>query len=243
MDWLKATVLIVALAAVIGVWFLVGEHAQVPTGPISATSSSPGTLETYLITAVDSGKTFSYPLTTRFMLELDATKYPPEDLRSDCAPPGTLGRISNIPAVSPPLYVLRFEAAAPGECAITNGAFSVHVIAQGSGGAGGILPYNSGIRGAVLLGPTCPVMQNPPSGACADKPYATTVSVYRATSTAVFALTQSDTDGTFQFSLPPGTYTVSAAGGSPLPRCAPQTVVVGPSGYASTTISCDTGIR
>src|SRR6185295_16627757 len=35
----------------------------------------------------------------------------------------------------------------------------------------------SGIRGAVLLGPTCPVVKEPPDEECADKPYETALVV------------------------------------------------------------------
>ena len=35
----------------------------------------------------------------------------------------------------------------------------------------------SGIRGMVLLGPSCPVISDPPTEECADKPYATTLVV------------------------------------------------------------------
>gem|GEM_PF-1077791 len=109
---------------------------------------------------------------------------------------------------------------------------------------GGILPYNSGIRGTVLLGPTCPVMRDPPDPQCADKPYQTTVTISRASSPAlVFATAQSAADGTFAVSLPPGEYVVGAKGGATLPRCAQTPATVGASGYTQITVSCDTGIR
>src|SRR3989338_9714702 len=41
----------------------------------------------------------------------------------------------------------------------------------------GILPYESGVKGTISLGPTCPVMRDPPDPACADKPYATAVTI------------------------------------------------------------------
>ena len=112
-----------------------------------------------------------------------------------------------------------------------------------AGGGGSILPYQSGVQGAVVLGPTCPVQRIPPSPQCADKPYATTITVSHLGSTATFATTQSDANGLFKLSLPPGSYTVSAKGGATLPRCASQDVTVGPTGYLTITISCDTGIR
>ncbi|HUY62631.1 MAG TPA: hypothetical protein VMV50_02490 [Candidatus Paceibacterota bacterium] len=112
-----------------------------------------------------------------------------------------------------------------------------------STGAGGFAPYDSGVRGTVSLGPMCPVERIPPDPACAPKPYATTVTAYRAGSMQAFATGASDASGAFTISLPPGSYTLEAAGGKPLPRCAPVTVEVGPMGYATADISCDTGIR
>lgn len=111
------------------------------------------------------------------------------------------------------------------------------------GGGGGILPYNSGVRGTVLLGPTCPVERVPPDPACADKPYATAIIVYRSGSSSPFVIGNSDASGAFQFSLPPGSYTLSAGSGTMLPRCNPADITVGPTGYVTADISCDTGIR
>src|SRR6185369_17627190 len=97
-----------------------------------------------------------------------------------------------------------------------------------SGGGGSILPYNSGIKGTVMAGPTCPVERNPPDPNCADKPLSVPVSVYRTSDTTqVFAETTSDTAGTFKLSLPPGNYVVKAARESMLPRCNQITVTVG----------------
>lgn len=113
----------------------------------------------------------------------------------------------------------------------------------GGSGAGGIMPFNSGILGTVLLGPTCPVMRTPPDPQCADKPYTTTVSVYRANSTKVFASMKTSADGTFHFALPPGAYTVTATGGTPFPRCGNVSVSVDASGFKNADVSCDSGIR
>jgi len=113
------------------------------------------------------------------------------------------------------------------------------------GGSGGnILPYTSGIQGTVMLGPTCPVMRDPPDPACADKPHQTTVSVFRTVDTVhAFATAKTGTDGTFKISLPPGSYTVNAAGGTTLPRCTQTPATVASTGYTNITISCDSGIR
>jgi hypothetical protein len=121
--------------------------------------------------------------------------------------------------------------------------FTFEIAKRPVSGSGGIAPYDSGVRGTVLLGPTCPVMRDPPDPKCADKPYATTVTARRAGSTATFATTQSGATGMFEFALPPGSYTLAATGGTMLPRCAEKNITVSPSSYVSTIISCDTGIR
>ncbi|MDP2665085.1 MAG: carboxypeptidase-like regulatory domain-containing protein, partial [bacterium] len=106
-----------------------------------------------------------------------------------------------------------------------------------------IAPYNSGVRGTVLLGPTCPVERIPPDPQCADKGYETTITVRHTGSSATFATGKSDATGAFEFSLPPGSYTLTASGGTMLPRCNPIDVTVAASGYVTADISCDTGIR
>jgi hypothetical protein len=107
----------------------------------------------------------------------------------------------------------------------------------------GILPYDSGVQGVVMVGPTCPVMKNPPDAQCADKPYQTMVAVFRKSDPVhAYAIAKSAADGTFRFSLPPGDYTLGA-GESNLPRCDHPEATVGPSGYTQVTISCDSGIR
>lgn len=75
----------------------------------------------------DTGSGYVYRVTSRFMFVLDATKYPPEDLSIVCDPQGTIGSISNIPAVEPPLYATRFEAVKAGTCIVTNNDFRVSV--------------------------------------------------------------------------------------------------------------------
>ena len=104
--------------------------------------------------------------------------------------------------------------------------------------------HTSGVRGNVSLGPTCPVMRDPPDPQCADRPYETKISVFRAgNATNVLATAKSNAQGIFEVSLPAGDYVVSAEGGQMLPRCSPVSVTVSPNTYASATIECDTGIR
>ena len=108
---------------------------------------------------------------------------------------------------------------------------------------GGILPFREGTRGIVLLGPTCPV-QRVGDDRCADKPYATTVNVYRASDPSrLFASVLTGSQGKFEMSLAPGEYVFQAVGKNPLPGCGTQAVTVMPGEYRDITLSCDTGIR
>ncbi|MFA6177425.1 MAG: hypothetical protein WC694_00835 [Candidatus Paceibacterota bacterium] len=110
-------------------------------------------------------------------------------------------------------------------------------------GSQSILPYKSGVKGKVVLGPTCPVERNPPDPNCTDKPYKTTVVVFRSNDLVhPFVITTSDANGSFSASLPPGKYTLGA-GESNLPRCDHLEITVNINIFTSATISCDTGIR
>lgn len=113
------------------------------------------------------------------------------------------------------------------------------------GGGGGILPFDSGVHGQVLLGPVCPVERIPPDPACADKPYQTIVQVIRLGSakSSPFAVMETDKEGRFSITLPPGEYALVPAGGKVMPRCASQTVTVKPGVMQEVNLSCDSGIR
>jgi len=103
----------------------------------------------------------------------------------------------------------------------------------------GILPYTSGVEGVVLLGPQCPVVQE--GEECPDRPYQTTVDVFRAGS--LYVSKRTDEDAHFTFSLPPGDYVLRARGGEVFPSCSELPVTVGPDAVEEVTLSCDTGIR
>jgi len=108
---------------------------------------------------------------------------------------------------------------------------------------GGIAPYKSGIRGTVMLGPTCPVERIPPDPACEDRPYQTLIIVFRASDPVhAIAFAKSDAKGMFAVSLPPGEYVVGA-GESNLPQCSQLQTTVEPDAYTDVLVSCDTGIR
>jgi len=122
-------------------------------------------------------------------------------------------------------------------------ALEIPILFEKINNPAGILPFKSGVSGKVLLGPICPVVQNPADSKCDDKPYQTTVSIRRLDSSSIFASLKSDENGIFKFSLPPGSYVVIAEGGEKLPRCTEASVIVLPDEYKTVVISCDTGIR
>ncbi len=102
----------------------------------------------------------------------------------------------------------------------------------------------SGITGTVLLGPTCPVVRNPPDPQCADKPYQTKLIITTPDETEVVAQFTSDSKGVFKVAVPPGEYIIRSAPTTNIyPRCTSDTIVVTSDTYVETAISCDTGIR
>lgn len=98
--------------------------------PPSIDTSVPPIADQYDITAADNGKVFTYPVTSRFTVYLDSTKYDIGQLT--CEPGGTLGSVSNIPAVAYPLQAKRFEATTAGTCTLGVGDFAVHIITTGT---------------------------------------------------------------------------------------------------------------
>lgn len=106
----------------------------------------------------------------------------------------------------------------------------------------GILPYKSGVRGVVTRGPMCPVVREG-DDSCADALYKTDVYIYRVGSNEIFATMQSNIDGTFQFNVPPGDYTINAKNEGISKTCKPVFISIGPDEMKFVTVSCDTGIR
>jgi hypothetical protein len=104
---------------------------------------------------------------------------------------------------------------------------------------------NSGIKGNVLLGPTCPVVKDPPEEGCEDKPFETTLVVTTRDGARVIKEFSSDENGKFSVSVASGEYSIkSAAAANVLPYCASNgTVIVSSDYYIETTVYCDSGIR
>jgi len=102
------------------------------------------------------------------------------------------------------------------------------------------VPQDSGIRGSVQLGPTCPVETRDVPCVTA---YAALLIVLDPDSREVGRVT-SAADGTFQLALAPGQYTITpAAGGDPYPFAPTQAVAVLPGRFSDVQINYDTGIR
>lgn len=103
----------------------------------------------------------------------------------------------------------------------------------------------SGIRGTVLLGPKCPVEQEPPAEDCADKPYETTLIVTTPDQARNVKEFNSDAGGKFSVQISPGEYAIrSPAAATVMPYCSTSdNVVVSINGYTETVVYCDSGIR
>jgi len=113
-----------------------------------------------------------------------------------------------------------------------------------SGGTGSVGEFWGTVLGSVLLGPSCPVVQDPPDPKCDDKPYKTRLALTTVDGARVIQEFESDAAGKFRADVPPGRYMIrSAAAANVLPYCqsAPFTVPV--NDFVEVLVSCDTGIR
>jgi hypothetical protein len=97
---------------------------------------------------------------------------------------------------------------------------------------------DSGIRGAAVYGPTCPVQRvgAPPC----ERPYSGVIVVERGGKRV--ASTRSDSNGSFRIPLQPGTYTVTSTT-TGFPFVKPIDVVVRPHSYTTITVLFDSGMR
>jgi hypothetical protein len=103
------------------------------------------------------------------------------------------------------------------------------------------VPPGTGVRGIVMLGPTCPVESA--TSPCPDRPFEGDVLATASDGSTTEAST--DAQGRFTIDLRAGTYVVVAIvpnGGGP-PAAVPQTVRVRTGSYSQVTLEVDTGIR
>ena len=68
------------------------------------------------------------------------------------------------------------------------------------------IPTDAGVRGTVVAGPTCPVVTEPPTPGCADRPVADAELVITTLDGTAVARATSDAEGAFAASLAPGDY-------------------------------------
>ena len=126
------------------------------------------------------------------------------------------------------------------------GLSAVVVAACGLAGDGATpLPAEpSGIRGTVILGPTCPVEGEPGAHEPVPclTPYVAQLVIVNGQDEVVARVTSAD-DGTFQVDLPPGDYVVTPQSGDPFPVAQLVPVSVPPGTYVEIQVNYDTGIR
>ena len=99
---------------------------------------------------------------------------------------------------------------------------------------------SGGVRGKVTAGPQCPVVSQ--ASPCPDAPWIGTVRATAEDGTAYED--QTDDQGRYEISLPPGVYVVVpvTSGGTP-PTGEPQTVQVAQGQPLDLNLAVDTGIR
>ncbi len=100
---------------------------------------------------------------------------------------------------------------------------------------------DAGVRGVVLAGPQCPVVQE--GSPCPDEPMPG-VKIRALQDGGVVGSARTDAEGRFELLLPPGDYVIEAVLPSPGPPSAkPVSVSVPEGGFAHVTVLVDTGIR
>ena len=108
----------------------------------------------------------------------------------------------------------------------------------------GIAAQGSGkITGTILLGPTCPVLRDPPDPECADKPIFGDFIVQNAMGSVEFTRFSTQRDGSFSVTLPAGEYYITWVEPRGLPGQQGRLVNVIAGETTEVTIAFDTGIR
>jgi len=101
-------------------------------------------------------------------------------------------------------------------------------------------PRGSGVEGQVLIGPTCPVVQQ--GQPCPDQPYPAALTV-RSSNGLQIAQVQTDAQGHFRIPLVPGEYILHPESPNGIPFAGDQSFVVETGLYTHLTVNYDSGIR
>ncbi|HEX2994665.1 MAG TPA: hypothetical protein VHP14_07575 [Anaerolineales bacterium] len=101
-------------------------------------------------------------------------------------------------------------------------------------------PRGSGVTGQVLIGPTCPVVQE--GQACPDGQYQATLTV-KSPGGVQIAQVQTDVQGHFRIPLVPGNYTLHPESPDGIAFADDQAFVVESGRYTQLTVNYDSGIR
>jgi len=100
---------------------------------------------------------------------------------------------------------------------------------------------NSGIKGVITIGPTCPVEKDSPDPNCADKPYSAVIDIRKEGK--IIKTFSSKADGTFMTDISPGTYSLTQSYKATMPTFYPVEVTVAPNKYTQINLQFDSGIR
>jgi hypothetical protein len=119
-------------------------------------------------------------------------------------------------------------------------AASASTALRSSGSARVTSRLDSGIRGRVLYGPTCPVQR---AGQVCVRPYSATIAIRSYGTGRLITRVRSNAAGRFRVALRPGRYVLQPARGHPYPRSSALTVTVRKHHFTNVTITYDSGIR
>ncbi len=117
----------------------------------------------------------------------------------------------------------------------------VAIALTGCANGGSSTASSSGVRGTVMIGPTCAVQRV--GQECADKPYAAELRVVDSADNQQVATVSSGANGRFEVALSPGRYRIESANSKSPPRAEPVEVTVPPHRYVNVSLRFDSGIR
>jgi hypothetical protein len=100
--------------------------------------------------------------------------------------------------------------------------------------------WDSGIRGVVYLGPTCPVERQ---GESCYTTYSTAIRIRALPERTLVKTIHSGRRGRFRTDLPPGRYHLKPQADGGAMYCRARDVTVEPGRFKTVDLDCDTGIR